>query len=384
MRLRAFLELLEMHGGGYIRTCELAVALAEDGPEVRSALRAQGIVRDAPRADTYPCDEFGCAREVRECPPGWGPGLVAVCTRDPEACLAISVEEAELAQEDISRAAFVAAVQRALHIATRPSVIGRVWGGLEQLGEELVDGEPRDVVLMWNSRSPELRARLEERAASASGRRTRAFVLSSRRSDLAELRAQFGAGSRVTVDALEEHLIVRDGQIAELPRLALVPRPAPSAPVIATAPAAPPAPRSSALDGLREITRWNEITLFDVDDDALVGVTFGARLRRLSCVDFGLATVDGRRPLDVFVLLKTICRGNGLFVTRAFGSATNGKRLMSELRTAMRATFGLAGDPFERYSRNLKMWKPKFRALAAAPGDFEAAMRESAGKREDS
>jgi hypothetical protein len=108
----------------------------------------------------------------------------------------------------------------------------------------------------------------------------------------------------------------------------------------------------------------------------LIGVTFDRHLRRLSCLDFGLARIRDRRPLDVFVLLKTICRGNGLFATRAFGSQSNGKRLMSELRTAMRGTFGLEGDPFEKYSFREKSWKVKFRALAAAPAELEAARRE--------
>ena len=79
----------------------------------------------------------------------------------------------------------------------------------------------------------------------------------------------------------------------------------------------------------------------------------------------------------MFVLLKTICRGNGLFTTRAFGSSSNGKRLMSELRAAMRATFALEGDPFESYSYRERSWKTKFRALADAPAVVAAAMREA-------
>jgi hypothetical protein len=72
------------------------------------------------------------------------------------------------------------------------------------------------------------------------------------------------------------------------------------------------------------------------------------------------------------VLLKKICHGNGMFQTRGFGSTTNGKRLMSELRTALKNTFGLESDPFERYSRATHCWKPKFVALAQAPAGIEA------------
>ena len=185
-----------------------------------------------------------------------------------------------------------------------------------------MDGVTRDVLLAWRWASPALRAMVAERARA-------------------------GRGTRVlTLGALADLLTVRDGRIAELPRLQIV-SPANQTTVTADAVATPPAPapspvrRSAALDGLREITRWNEITLFEVDENDLIGVTFDQRLRRLSCVNFGLATVNGRRPLDVFVLLKTICQGNGNFSTRAFGSKENGKRLVSQLRTAMRKTFGL-------------------------------------------
>jgi hypothetical protein len=376
IRLRGLLDLLAARGGGEIRACELDLALASDGPEVRSALRAQGIVRDAAPSTTVPCDGLGCAREVRELrggtrATGGSEGrkhrLFGVCTRTPAECETIELDARDVAQEILSREAFVAAVEHALRVSPAPgaAISGstRDARDVTVLGEETADGETRDVLLAWRPDSPVLRAMTAERANRGKSVRV------------------------LTPPALAEILTVRDGRIAELPRLHVVP-PAiavDSAASIVVAPPAPsppaPARRSPALDGLREITRWNEVTVFDVDEDDLVGVTFDERLRRVSCVDFGLATVDGRRPIDVFLLLKTICRGNGNFETRAFGSRENGKRLVSQLRTAMRRTFGLADDPFVRYSYRDRCWKPKFRALAAAPKVVAAAEREFLSRR---
>jgi hypothetical protein len=363
IRLHGILELLASHGGGEIRSWELESALARDGREVRSALRTEGIVRDGARAETVPCDGLGCAREVRELPRGEDGRrrLFGVCTRDPAECEMVEVGEHEVAQQIVSHEAFVGALQRALKITPLPFAASTGSTDVVCLGREIAGGQSREVLLTWRPSSAETRAAVAER--SRDGRAPRLL----------------------TASTLATLLTVRDGQIAELPRLQIVTAPAGATQTEPPTPIEPPredssipAPpkRSPALDGLREITRWNEITLFEVDEEDLIGVTFDTRLRRLSCVDFGLASIRDRRPLDVFVLLKTICRGNGLFGTRAFGSQSNGKRLMSELRAAMRATFGVEGDPFEKYSFRERSWKVKFRALAAPPAELQEAMRE--------
>jgi hypothetical protein len=363
IRLRGLLDLLARHGGGAIRACDLDATLAGDGREVRSALRAEGIVRDGPRAETVPCDGIGCAREVRELAQREGAPrrLFGVCTRDPAECELVEVAERDVAQEVLSRDAFVGALQRVLKVTPVPGATSDADANeVTVLGEERANGAKRDVLLAWRPGSPVSRAAVAERTTGGNAPRL------------------------LTLDALAEILTVRDGRLAEVPRLQLVTAAArvEAEPVLAAA-QAPAEPkklrRSPALDGMREITRWSEITLFDVSEDDLIGVTFDNRLRRLSCVDFGLASVRDRRPLDVFVLLQTICQGNGLFVTRAFGSKENGKRLMSELRVAMRATFGLEGDPFERYSFKEHSWKPKFRALAAAPVQVDEVTRALRG-----
>jgi len=328
---------------------------------VRSALRAEGIVRAGPHAETVPCDGLGCAREVRALPRGEDGRrrLFGVCTRDPAECEMVEVGEHEIEQQVVSLEAFVGALQRALKLAPVPTGATSGTRDVVCLGRETVDGRSREVLLAWRPSSIQTRA---------------AIAVRSREGDVPRL---------LTPEALATLLTVRDGRIAELPRLQIVPEAA-AEPEPEDTPrrsrassrATSPLKRSPALDGLREITRWSEITLFEVDEDDLIGVTFDTHLRRLSCVDFGLARIRDRRPLDVFVLLKTICRGNGLFGTRAFGSQSNGKRLMSELRTAMRGTFGLEGDPFEKYSFRERSWKVKFRALAATPAELEAARRE--------
>jgi hypothetical protein len=246
------------------------------------------------------------------------------------------------------------------------------------LGEEPARCGARGVVLAWRGDSAELRAVLAERARA--GKATRVLVLTQASRDA--LRSRYSGDDGVVVEALADLLTVRDGRITAAPPLGLVGG-VPLAGVAANdAPALAgldvhPRVRSAALDGLPEVKRWGEVTLFDVDESDLLGVALGiARPRRLSCVDLGLASKDGRRPVKAFALLKTICEGNGLFVTRAFGSRSNGKRLISNLRDALQATFGLDDDPFERYSTTDHAWRPKFRALADTPAAVEAAMRE--------
>jgi hypothetical protein len=383
MRLRGFLGLLATHGGGEMRALDLEAALADDGPEVRSALRAQGVVRGAGRALTVPCDGLGCAREVRELrreSPSAGNErrFFGVCTRDPEECETVEVHERDLAQALVSREAFVAAVQRALKVT--PSLAHESGGDVVSLGEEIDGGAVRDVWLAWRSDSPALHALLGDRASAPRG--TRILLLTPPPSDAPLVARHAG---RIAFDALADLLTVRDGQIAELPRLHIVPAGRAHVEVASTeAPSPPPAPkprRSPALDGLRECERWGDIALFDTDDEILLGVAIDDRLRRLSCVDFGLASVDGRKPLMPFQLLKTICRGNGLFDTRAFGTRANGKRLVSDLRKALVATFAIDADPFEKYSFRDHCWKVRFRALAAPPKVIAAATRELLGKR---
>jgi hypothetical protein len=377
IRLRGFLDLLATHGGGEIRAADLAEALAADGGEVRSALRAQGVVRSAPRASTVPCDGLGCAREVRERRATRGDAdrrrLLAVCTREPAECETIAVDERDVAQELVSRDAFVAAVQRALKITPAAGALGAPAErcGAQWIGEEIADGEPRDVLLAWDSYAPALWAAVASRAP----KEVRVLLVAPTGSDPVPA-APRPAG--VVVDRLVDLLTVREGQIAELPRLRVV-----AGPTVAAPPPEPPADdesparreRVAALAGMREATRWGEITLFAVDEEDLVGVAIDERHRKLSCIDFGLASVDGRKPLVAFRLLKTICEGNGMFVTRAFGSRANGKRLVSDLRKALRATFGIEGDPFEAYSFRDHQWKTRFRALAAPPKVMAAARR---------
>jgi len=58
---------------------------------------------------------------------------------------------------------------------------------------------------------------------------------------------------------------------------------------------------------------------------------------------------------------------------------------MSDLRIALTHIFGIEDDPFEPYSKHLKCWKPKFRALAGSPQEVMDAERTLAwvqGERE--
>jgi hypothetical protein len=216
---------------------ELESALARDGREVRSALRAEGIVRDGPRAETVPCDGLGCAREVRELPRGEDGRrrLFGVCTRDPAECEIVEVGEHEVAQQIVSREAFVGAIQRALELTPLPSAVSTESTDVVYLGHETMGGPPREVLLSWRPGSAETRAAVAERSRESSGPRL------------------------LTTKTLATLLTIRDGRIAELPRLQLVaapagaPEPLPPSSIEAprAAPTAPHPKRSPALDGLR-------------------------------------------------------------------------------------------------------------------------------------
>ncbi|HEY2512532.1 MAG TPA: hypothetical protein VGI39_16810 [Polyangiaceae bacterium] len=362
-RLVAFLELLAAHGGGEIRACTLAEALASDGADVRSALRAHGILRAEMRAQTVPCDGLGCAREVRELPGSAGEKrrFFGVCTREPAECETAEVSELDLAQEFVSREAFVAAVQCALRLVPVLGADGDASARV--IGQQIDGARRRDVILAWALGALELRALAAERPEAR----------------LLTLVPPYAPDLLLTTEPLSDLLVVRDGRLAAAPRFERTRRspsnhPLPKAvvPLEAPTPDRPPCP---ALAGLRAPERWGEITLFDADEDDQVGLSLEGRSRRLSCVDLGLATIRSRRPTDVFRLLKVIVEGEGFFTTRSFGTSSNGKRLMSELRTALRETFGIAGDPFEPYSRRDKGWKPKFRALSCAPNEREPLRR---------
>jgi hypothetical protein len=386
MTLRGFLRLIEDLGGGELRASELAEAIAKDGEGLEDVLRAEGIVRAAGLAKTRPCEIVGCARHVRKLPPVGGSKrsrLLAVCSRDPAECEIEDVSEGDLAQVTVVLESLLDAVRRALGIersrAARsgPRALSAV-GEPVLLGEQIDGGAARDVFFVRRPGAPELRVLVAERANVPRA----TLVLVPTAGALApEIAARAAVSGKVVVEALADVLLVEKGRIAAAMRLRALPRVAAAnatLPESAPGPAHPAErPRAAGVLGelLPQAKRWNEVTFFNVDEPDKIGVEIARRSAILTAADLGLAEKRARRkPTHVFDLLTTICDGNGEFVTKRFGSSAYGKRLVSDLRIALSAAFGIEDDAFHKYSFRSKRWRPKFRALAVraepAPGDL--------------
>jgi hypothetical protein len=387
--LRAFLRLYEARGGGEVPSRDFEAAIAEDGDGARAALRAEGIVRDAPRATTWPCDGIACARDVRELP-SKGAGarrLLAVCSRDPAECEIEDVDARDLAQVTIVPDALVAMLRRVLRIdAPRASPRGPLaaaapFDALVLLGEQAGAEGARDVFFGRRPGHAELRALFAERAESARG--TWVLVPTARAVE-PDLFARYGARraeGRLALDALTDVLVVQGERVAVAPRLHVV-RASAGAPEEARttgetkARAGIARPRSAVEQLLPRARRWSEVTLYDHPDPDKVLVEIAGRAAPFTAAELGLATKRARRPTKAFRLLQTICERDGMFDTRAFGSRDASKQLLVDLRVALRGAFGIEDDPFEPYSKAHRAWKPKFRALSTSPAEARRRARE--------
>ena len=387
---------MEDLGGGELLARDLDLALARDGEEAKTALEAEGILRAAPLARTWPCDGVGCAKRVTELRlPGKEKAtskkrrFLAVCSRDPAECELEEVAEGELAQRTIVLAAVLSAVCRALGI--EPSRASRGSAGATRAGEpillgEALDGESaRDVFFVRRPGAPELRDLAAERANVE--RRTWILVPSARALPT-DVVARAGAIGNVEIEALTDLVTVDGARLSAVPRMRIVRRRGEPANRSqreggrAASDAERPKlePRGAVRELLPAARRWSEVSFYNAEQHDKIGVEIGPKHVELTAADLGLAEKSGRRrPITAFQLLVTICDGNGVFGTKKFGSRDYGKRLMSDLRIALTGAFGIDDDPFEKYSYGTKCWKPKFRAFAASRAEvreMEAEMGE--------
>jgi hypothetical protein len=368
--IRAFLSFLESHGAGEVAAGALRAALAEDGPEGRAALVAEGVLQAGSPATTYACEGLDCAREVRERPraPGGPRRFFAVCTRSPRECETLDVAEAELAQDVIALEEFVAVVRRALRIEAPlapPRATGDGLVGSDEprlLGEQLVDGVARDVFFVRRPSPLAMRALLAERRATPRG--ALVLVPTARGIDPEVLTRH--ATAHVEVAALTDLLVVQRGRIAAAARLR----------VVAVAAAAP----AGGEARLPRAKRWNEMTFYSVEDEGKIGIEIDRRSWVVTAAELGLTTRNSGKPVRAFALLRRICDGNGAFDTRPWGERENGKQVVSELRRALSAAFEISESAIEGYSRVTKSWKPRFRALAGAPAEVRRVEREMRGE----
>jgi hypothetical protein len=176
-------------------------------------------------------------------------------------------------------------------------------------------------------------------------------------------RAKHGPSALVAVEVLEEVLVARDGQLAH--------KGAESAAAPASAeppPAAPRAPLRSSRPAPLHVPgakRWNEVTISLVDERT-VRIDVGGRSHRRTHTDLGMGHGQSREPTKVWEMLVALCEGNGYLSTSRFGGPVATKTLVSRLRGALRAVFGLTQDPLHRYSSE-QGWRTRFVASARPP-----------------
>jgi hypothetical protein len=181
-------------------------------------------------------------------------------------------------------------------------------------------------------------------------RRRTLVLLPTARALTPELRAKYGPGAFIAVEALDESLRVVGGRIA---RAAAVTPDAPEVP----SPAPVPAPASPAIPGA---TRWNLVRIA-VLDGTTVRIDVAGRTYRRTHVDLGMAHARNREPTRVWELLQAFCEGHGTFEGWRFGKADATKKLVSRLRRDLHALFGLEESPFHPYRKG-EGWRAKFQA----------------------
>lgn len=207
------------------------------------------------------------------------------------------------------------------------------------------------------------RGHLSRSTAIHSRRRSLILVVNGQTLSDAE-RRRHAAGAFLEVQALDEVLRVSDGRIV----LAGSERPAP-----ADAPSRPRARAKKEPKSPQPIlrvpgaTQWNLIAIYLLNERT-VRIDCGGRSYRRTYIDMGMAHGDHRRRTKVWLMLVAFCDGHGYLQTSTFGSQGATKNLISRLRAALKAVFGLDEDPFHDYSTR-QSWKSRFVAGPHPPQD---------------
>jgi len=196
-------------------------------------------------------------------------------------------------------------------------------------------------------------------------RRRRALVLvPTARALTAEMRARHPPGAVVVVEALEETLkakagsLVRSGARAPAVVRDRVRRARDATPKTGSRP-----PRAR----LAGATRWNQIRICLING-RLVRVDLPGRSVRCTPQDLGMAHLKSTEPTRTWEAFVELCEGNGYFKTRRFGGTEATKQLVSRVRKALRAAFGIRVNPFYRY-RSVQGWRSRFQACDRLPDE---------------
>ena len=366
--MRGFWSLTDTLGLVTLPTREVEARVSASA---REALRAAGVLRDAPPATAWPCDEgAGCAREVREDDEDAEHPLVAVCPRAEGGCEPIGLTRAACAQSALSLAEVVRTLRELfdVDVADKSKAPSRVaWPSPDEpmrLGPQGHGEALRDVFFAPRA-SP--RAFAMFLATRERVERATLVLVPTGRFVEPELAARHAPGAHVEVVLLEDAVGLHEGAIA-------LTRARPRLRVVHDGEGTHEAPRrargrmSEAPPGLSPIPRaasWDAVDMYRIDGHT-IRISVGKKSVRRTYTDLGMAKKTNREPLTIWQLLNAICEGNGILRWQSFGQFDRVKVQVSKLRDALKELFGLTADPlpFERGA-----YRAKFGAHAELPGE---------------
>ncbi|HEX8793268.1 MAG TPA: hypothetical protein VF765_20130, partial [Polyangiaceae bacterium] len=171
-----------------------------------------------------------------------------------------------------------------------------------------------------------------------------------------ELRRRHDSRARVRFVVLAECLGVHGGRVCRVDLPMPMPPPLPARAHASTEQAG----ERPLFDGA---TAWEQF-LFLKDDKRTFVARFDRRSRRLTAQDLGLAGALSRKPHQAFEMFMVFLENDGCLKTRQFGSEKATKTTLSRLRAALKASFGVDGDPF-RFKPGMG-WFARFRVSSRA------------------
>lgn len=249
------------------------------------------------------------------------------------------------AYEEISPSDFMRAVRALYRIEGRglpvPGVFDSSFQTIGWIREEDAD---RAVVFVANpARGLKIAVHYPERAL---------ILVPTARALTKKVRDRHGPGERVRIEALEDAVTTKNRRLAR------------GAQVLRGTAARAPRAQVARITG---VERWNQVRMCLVNQTT-IRIDIPGRSFRVTHIDLGMARDGSREPTQLWEALVEFCEGYGYLKTRRFGGAGATKTMISRLRKALKAIFGLHERPFEKYRRGVG-WKARFVARPNLPGD---------------